>query len=460
MFAGNLYTFGLTVRSKSTALNIYKIDFKLNVTDSFFVSLGKIAIDEFLLLSSDTLHDFLNVYVQKKEKKLVHVLRFNKQLNLIASIENVDIARLNSISAFESEIAYHQHDVYTVKVINSDTSGRQFYLNKFTLKSETKNFEYDLKWQFPFERKNINSAHIAMINSSFVLVYVNVTDGIKAGQWLLRVDPVKGTLIRGTKLNDKSKPGFYSFGAASYDSISKNLFMLGQKIPASDFSQKDNTLNIINKPITTAYLVQIDSLVELVSREEFKIPVSDSKMNKSPVGYLLRFTKLKKMKDSDLLFEIDLYKGNNTCYLYSNTVANTISLAEDKVTMGKMSVSTNSLIEKFYVNNDKSDMNGKLCVDSLNQFEKLYYKTIPFEVKTSFKIDDANASAWLLKKSDAKGLKENYTLLNQLKKVYGLTLLEEIDKSENPQIFIIGNTTFMLSKQITPEKFELKLSTW
>ncbi|MCW3077134.1 MAG: hypothetical protein JWO32_1743, partial [Bacteroidetes bacterium] len=444
---------------KNITLNVYKIDYKLNVTDSFFISLGKNSVEEFLLLNSDTLHDFLNVYVQKKEKKLVHIFRFNKQFNLLANIENVDIARLNSIAAFESEIAYCKQDVYTIKIVNSDTTGKQFYLNKHTLRSETKNFEYDFKWQFPFEKKHINSAHIIMINKAFVLIYVNVTDGTKAGQWLLRIDPLKGTLLRGTRLNDKSNPGFYSCGAIWYDTISKQLFMLGQKLTVSDFNQQDNKLNIINKSAVLPYLIQIDSLGELVSREEFKVPVSDLKSNKSPGWYLLRFVKLNRIKDY-LVFEMDFYKGNNTCYSFGGTITNSISLNEEKITMGKMSISTNSLIERFYVNNDKADMNGKLCVDSLSQFEKLYYKTIPFEVKASFKLDDNNAPVWLLKKSDAKGIKENFTILKPVNKAYGLILLEEINKSENPQIYIIDNSRLILSRQITPEKFELKLSTW
>ncbi|MBA3665663.1 MAG: hypothetical protein H0W61_15875, partial [Bacteroidetes bacterium] len=447
-------------RDKNTSLKVYKSDGSLKISDSLTVDLGKHNVTDFLQLSSDTLHDFLNIYLQRKEKKLVQIIRLNKQFKLVANIESVDIARLNSISAFESEIYYHKKDVYSVKVSNSDTLGKQFYLNKYTLKSELKNFEYELKWQFPFEKKNINSAHIILVTSKFVMLYVNVTGTAKAGQWILKIDPVKGLLIHGTRLSVKGDKNFYSFGSLCQDTVAGMIYILGQKLLETDFSQKDNKINIAGKPFVTVFLAQMDSASEIIKRDEFKVPVLEQKGNKTPSAYLLRQQNLRKTNEGNFLFETDIYKGNNYCYLYCNTLSNTITLSEDKLLMDKGAVTTNTLIEKFYFTTDKADMNGRLCVDSLSEYEKIYYKSMPFVVKAGFKTDATGTSQWLLKKSDSKKGVENFTVLKQDKKIYNLITAGELLKAENPTALIFNLGQYIIFRQPAEDKFEIKLSGW
>ena len=203
LYKSNIYSFGLLDQKSNTVCMIYKLNFRLQTLDSLSVDLGKNASGNFLQLFSDTLHDLLNVYIQQKDKKQITVIRLNKFFERLATIENVDVARLNSISTFESELFYFKNSVYTIK---------QFYLNKYVLKSDLKNFDYEPKWQFPFERKNINSAHIFYADTNCVLLYVNVIDGARFGQWILKVNAKTGKLIRGTKLNDKGETTSYQFG--------------------------------------------------------------------------------------------------------------------------------------------------------------------------------------------------------------------------------------------------------
>jgi hypothetical protein len=69
---------------------------------------------------------------------------------------------------------------------------------------------------------------------------------------------------------------------------------------------------------------------------------------------------------------------------------------DEKLVLEKNAVTINPLIEKFYVTPDKLDMNGKLQIDTLNQFEKLFYKQLNFPVKQDFKIGSDNNSIWVL----------------------------------------------------------------
>lgn len=457
---GNIYAYGLSVNSKNVFCVIYKLSPQLAKTDSLQIDLGRANADDFLKINADTLHDFLNIYVQKKEKKLVQIIRLNKSFKLIASVENVDVARLNSIAAFESEIFYSEQNVYTVKASYSDTSGRQFYLNKYSLKSQLQNFEYDFTWQFPFEKRNINSAHIISVNKNNVLLYVNVLEGIKRGQWLLRVDAVKGSLIRGTKINPKGDQSFYTFGSIYTDSVNKEVYVTGQKFLISELDQKENKINILNKPFAALYLTKMDSLGEIISRDEFKIPIIEPKGNKTATSYIFRTEKLSKTKDGLFIIENDIFKGTPPCYRYCNSISNTVTLMEEKLIIDKGAISSNTLIEKFYFNEDKADMNGKLCADSLNNFEKLYYRTLPFKIKMAFKFDETGSPAWLLKKSDSKKGMEDYSYLSKVNKVFQLTKTHEILKQEQPGIFILSKTKYLISRQKSEDVFEINTYLW
>jgi hypothetical protein len=460
LFSGSIYVYGLT-GDKNTSFTVYKTGRDLKVSDSITVNLGKYPVAEFLQLSSDTLHDFLNIYIQRREKKMVQLFRFNAAFKLVASVENIDIARLNSISAFQNEIYYYKKNVFSVKISNSDTAGKQFFLDKYSYKSDQKNFEYEMKWQFPFERKNVHSAHLISIDNKCVLLYVNVSEGPKTGQWILKIDQQKGTLIKGSKIGNKGDASFYSFGALLNDTTTAVTYILGQKFNSSDFNQKDNKLTIAGKPFITAYLAQLDTSLELLSRDEFKVPVSEPKGNKTPNAYILKPSPLKKTQDGNLIFKTDIYKGSNLgCYHYCNTLSNTITSVDEKLVLDKGIVTTNTVLESYYLNPDKADMNGKICCDSITDFEKIYYKHIPLEVKVDFKNDEAGNPVWLLKKSDAKKAVELFSVVKPEKKILQTFKIEEINKSENPQVFTTSPSQFIISRQLTGEKFQVKLFTW
>ncbi len=461
LFNGNVYAFGISGQKQNSSCVIYKLNQQLKVQDSLIVNLGKTPADNYLQVFSDTLHNYLNVYIQRKDKKLITILRLNKLFELTATIEDVDVARLNSISNFENELFYYKNDVYTVKS-QTDTGGKQFYLNKYTLKSELKNFEYEPKWQFPFERKNINSAHIFYADKKQVMLYVNVSGGLKFGQWILKVNSVTGKLIRGTKLNDKGESTSYQYGTFLMDTTSKTLSVIGQRFTEAQFDQRTNKLAISNALFASIYLMDIDSAGEVILKQDFKIPINEPKTTskKTISNYLLRLNNLNKNREG-FSFNGDIYKNTNTtlCYLYANTVSYKLITEDETLVLEKNSVGTNPAIEKYYFNTDKMDMNGKLCVDSLVQFETIFYKGLNFPIKKYFKTVD-NSPVWLLTRSDIKKNSINYTVLSPVNKIYQLTVVDDILKSKDPSIIILSPTQFILSSQEEYGKFQLKLVAW
>jgi len=277
LFSGNLYAYGIKANS---GFCIYKLDLKLNCTDSLTIEISRSNPDSYLQNWSDTLHGFLNIYLQKKEKKTVTIFRFTKKFELLATIENIEVTRLNNTSLFSSESFYFNNSVYSIKT-ESDTSGKQFYLNKYFLKSSTDNFDYEFKWQFPFERKNIRSAHIFYANKTHVFLFVTVFGGIKTGQWILKIEAESAKLVKATKINSKEETNVYLFGDFLFDKNTNSFQFVGQKFKETEVAFKENKFSFPGPAFITLYSFQFDSLGEISNKQDFKIPIVDVKSAKS-----------------------------------------------------------------------------------------------------------------------------------------------------------------------------------
>jgi hypothetical protein len=463
LFNKTLYCFGLAKNGSQLQFKLYRLNEHLTTVDSSIIDFGKTNLDNYLSIFSDTLHDYLNVYIQKKEKNSVSILRFNKKNELTANIEHVDIARLNNTSMFDNDVYYFTNQVYAIKVI-SDSSDRQFYLNKYVLKSETDNFDYEFKWQFPFERKNIHSAKIIHAGKYYVLVFVSVIGSAKEGQWILRINASTGKLIKGTKLNDKTETATYHYGTHVFDHGKQTIYLVGQKFTDPQFNLKENRFNITNAPFALTYLAEIDSTGEMITKQEFKIPVREIKTGtlKGGSNFILRFDHLYKNSDGKFTFETDIYRNSNKtlCFQYSNSTQFKLTPGEEKLVMEKNEIVNNPDVEHYFYTLDKLDMNGKLCIDSLAEFEKLYYKHITLPVKLDFKYDSLSNPIWLLTKSSVKKNSINYSFLKPVKKTYQVTLAEEINKSQDPFYVRLSEHLFLIGSQIEEEKFRLKIYNW
>lgn len=462
VFSGNLYVFGFSGVDQKAAFYLYKLNFQLQVVDSMVVDLSKTNSGNYLAIQADTLHDYLNIYLQKKETKAVTILRFTKKPELVTTIEHVDVARINNTSIFNSDRIYYKNSVYSVKT-SSDTSGNQFYINKYILKTETENFDYVFKWQFPFERKNVQSAHLFLANNRHVFVYASVNGGLKSGQWILKLDAETGRLIKGIKLNEQAEHASYTFGKTLLDK-NNTLYIVGQKFSETQFNPAQNKLSINNSLHSTIYFLEVDSLNEITNRQEFKIPIIDLKTGpkKVPTAYLLKMARFSKDILGKFSLETDVYKSSNhsPCYSYVNSTRFNLLPVDDKLSIEKNAVSPNLLIEQYFATTDKLDMNGKLCIDSLTPFGTFFYKTLTFPVKRAFKYDAENNAVWVLGKHTTKKNTVNFTMLSPVKKIYQLTPIEDISEDLNPSFNRLNETYFLLSWQVEEGKYQLKLYNW
>lgn len=465
VFKGSLFVFGITESASFKTLQVIKFNDTFSQSQNFISVLDAGSTTNLLQLHSDTLHNCLSIYLHSKDNNKVSLFRFDENLKPLVNLADIDVARLNNSSLFSQESHFDKEWVYSVKTVK-DSSGKQFYLNKYKLKSEIENFDYEFKWQFPFERKNVFAAHPFFANKRFVFMYVIVAEGTKKGQWILKLNALSGQLLKASKLNEKADLSTYNFGNFYFDAAKNSMLLVGQKLTEKQFQQTENKLFIANAPFANLYYIELDSSGEFINRQEFKMPINDIKSGSKnkPGSFLFRTERLVKKPDGKMELELDVYKSaeNPLCYYYVNTSLINLLPHEDKFQLDKCSITNNGLIEDFYFSKDPLDMNGKLFVDTLNPLHTFYYRVINFKVKQDFALSPELNPQWILSKSSVK--KNNMTFsflkIDPLSKKYQLSPIEEIPKSQNPKFQVFGEGKFIISKQVEESKFEIKLLKW
>ena len=249
-FKQHVYVFGFQQKPKELQFKCYRYSNALQLKDSTEVNLGNYKPEQFLEITTDTLHSVLNFYFQlANQKNVVSLFRLNDTLGKIGFTENYDANHINSLTAFDDEKFISTNDLYLVRT-SIDTSGKQFFVSKYQLKSITQPFEYDFKWQFALDRKFIHRASVVYSDTNFVLVHVNVSDGLKKGQWLLRLHAKTGELIKGTKLNLKGDTRHFLMSNYSYDLKLKTVDIIGSIYPNETIDFKKETSDFKNSAKT------------------------------------------------------------------------------------------------------------------------------------------------------------------------------------------------------------------
>lgn len=451
--------YGLTTNHLNTEIKFYKITKTLSIVDSLIIKVNGSKPENYLLLTHDTLHGYFNVYAQRVGEKTTDIYRVNKLFKVIAIIKQVEVARLNSKDVFQQTPYYINQFVYSVKRVN-DTSGKQFFLNKFLLKDTLTNFEYKQVWQFPFDKKDIRHAEVIFANSDFVFIHASLFKGNKQGEWLLKLNANNGKLIKGTKLNKNNEIYTYMPGYLSYNGKKKSLFILGEKL-------SDNELNFMNqkfKPsnLCNFYSLEIDSLGEILNRFDLKTSIILPTQGKhESETYLTRIAKTITLTENATEFELDIYKKKiANCYAYAHTAQLKFELNTELPSALTQTVSQNILIETNYISRDRFDINGQVCMEQVENIEDLYRKAPLQEVKQGFVLQKDKNTKWLLKKTNPKSNLISYSTLKPGAKTYELNKVAEFNKYQNSGTIIFNAETFLIFSQTDNTTFSLKLVNW
>lgn len=454
-----LYAYGIGGDQRHPKLCVYRLDQKLQVSDSLvFPQKGERA--DYLRSWADTLHGYLNIYLQRKERKEVSIFRLSNTFTLSSATEKVDVARLNSVSGFD-HLFYSRNAVYSLRS-EPDSGGRQFYLNKHQLKSESGNFEYTPVWQLPLQRRNIRSIRVLYADARQVLLYAALS-GENGGQWLLKVSAGKGELLRGIHLNERNEKANCMPGALLVDTVQKHIWVAGQKITPAQWKEGQPRPGLANAAHALVYLVGIDSLNEVDSRDELKIPLLDSKsgIEKRPGAFVLRCAHLRKASDGRLLLDAELYRSRDglNSSLYINSTELAITVSDEEVTIEKQTLAPNAQIESFYASRDPLDMNGKLVYDTAAAVEQLYWNGPVLPVVLGFKRSDDGNMAWLLNKTSAKTNTVTYARLAPAGKTYQVSVIDELAKTSLPD-FLVTPQRFFIGYQADEQLYRLRSDSW
>lgn len=402
LYSSKVYVAGIQ-QLKSTNLKIYRLNPQLKVMDSVSVDLKTTKPLSFVEL--DTINDHLNVYVQEQKSTEVSVYRFTKNLRLVASIENEPVTAINALSLFAHDY-YHLNSVlYTIRK-NTDSSGNNYFLTKYNAGDHTKINKYEVVWQFPFERKYIQSIKILDVKFSVLFCYVNINSGKKAGQWLLQISTNSGKLLHANKISTVNS--FYSCSKLLFDSVANSFALIGQKLMQTSTEPYSPKMEQKLPNQLLGYFIKIDTSGVILNQQEFKLLVSNQKLMKPGVKkfeskYLFNVHSIYgSLNEDNINIELDVYKNDNTsnCLSYCNTLLKKVTF-EPVIKMDNPTLTDNLELEKFYFNTVEADPTGKVCFDSLANLPNWFYSK-PTDIKLHFAIDENAKPFWYLKKQDIK----------------------------------------------------------
>ncbi|MDI9342539.1 MAG: hypothetical protein QM534_18350 [Sediminibacterium sp.] len=397
-----IFLAGLRQNANTCVFKLYRLDPKWERTDSIEVNLGVVKTDQFLPISFDSLHKVFNFSVQRKDiKNKTTVLRFTPDLKLICHAPHVDIARVNSLTNFQQDRYISGNELYAIRQAK-DTSGQaQFYLSAFHLKDISKPFEYDFKWQFAFDRQFIKTAHIFYADKQQVMVFVDVKDGSRKGQWLLRINAQNGFLIRGTRLNTKTEKAVYYFSEYFRDSLTKDILVLGQRKEEQAVASAGNGQNRAD-----AFVIKLDSMGNIMGRTIAPLRFTEAKAAKADLKpvlktYALSLQVANRLPSSELIVDANVYEVQSDKWLYADSYRFILTPIGDDYTFDRQQEIIRPEIGLFFRNRDPLNTNGTITADSINGNTGLYYSKRDRNFLMAFKTQET-IKTYILQKTDAK----------------------------------------------------------
>lgn len=430
LFKGYVHAYGF----KNNLFMVYKLKPNLQLLDSITYDLGKNKSIDFLSVDTDTLYENLNFYLQKKDKQNATLLRIDHKFKVLNEFKNVDITKLDPFATFDHQKFVYKKCVYAVKTA-FDSTGKQYYLSKYELQnSNDKPFDHKFKWQFNFEKKFIKNVNVFYADTSKVLVYVHVYDGERKGQWVLKINAATGLIIKGKKISSNTAFN-YRYGTHYVDSVSKNIFILGQ------LTQGDQ----LASPTPTLFILQFDSLLSLNSQKLVtQRIISANPKVKGGGNYIFQVNKVKFLSPNNYQYQMDIYKYNVIDYKYSNTHIKPFSFEDDAIVSDPATIKEFPEIENYYFTTDKKDLNGKIFADTSKSADRLFYIPPVFKVNHAFRINSGEMPVWILKKTDAKTNTIHHSILRPGVKVYETKSISINPKDENPGMLFYGKENYIL----------------
>lgn len=455
-----VYVYGYEQGQDGLVFRCFSYNSSLQAKDSAEYKLGKYSAEQYLEISQDTIHDVLNFYFQKADQKnRVSLCRLDSTLKTICTIADYDANHINSLTAFGEEHYYDKTRLYVI-TNREDSSGRQFYLSQYALKAMDQPFEYDFKWQYAFERKHIQHATIIAADPNQVIMYVHVNDGVKKGQWILRVNARNGSLIKGTKLGPKNDERHFLYSNSFYNAADKSLDIVGSIYPSGMLHFKDGNSDFKNLSSThQLFLIHLDSLGEITTRFEktLPLPAPAAKPGATVTSTHFKIRTFTKQADNTYLLWADLYEAKQPKELwYSNSWQIKLNAVE-----GNFSIKTSSLyplpkLVPDLINPTSGNTYGKVFLKSAADYDWFKYTNPQNPVLLHTSTDAAGNPILLLRKVNILNGQRSYLEIFAGKKGAESKTLLSSAKGQNSAIYPLGNSILFFTTDAAGRSFELK----
>jgi len=461
-FHHTIYVYGYEQQKSELLFKCFAFDQTLQLKDSIDFNLGKHTPIDYLATSVDTIHDVINLYFQlADEKNVVTLLRLNDTLGKICSANNYDANHINSIAVFDDEKYIFKNDLFVIRT-HKDTAGTQFYLNKYQLKSLLKPFEYADKWQFAFERQFIHHATVIYADSIYVMVYVNVNDGIKKGQWILRINAITGELIKGNRLGSKLDAKNYLYSNSIYNPKNKSIAVIGSIYEKEMIDFKNNNSNFINlSKRHQLFLICMDSLGEVISKTETLVALPLQTNNQTfTTSYHLKIREFKKTEKGFDAWA-DMYEQTlpNTFVYYSSWhIDITPNELDYDITPSRFLIATKAIPK--LISYTTGDTYGKFSLDKISEFDAFIYKKPLNPVVITTAMNEIGNPFFVLKKTNILLGTKNYNYVFVGKKGLENKVLLDCAKDQKGDVYFTKPAAYIsFTGNIEHTSFELKLNT-
>ncbi|MBI3517826.1 MAG: hypothetical protein HY062_00525 [Bacteroidetes bacterium] len=462
-FHHSFYVYGYQQVNSNLVFRCFSYSDKLQLSDSASYVLGNHVPSDFLDITADTLHHVINFYFQLADQKnRVTLLRLNDNLKTIANTDNYDANHINSLAAFDVEKYTCQQDIYIIRTAE-DSSGKQFYLSKYSVKAMNKPFEYDYQWQFAFERQYIYRASIMYADSNQVMVYAQVFDGPKKGQWVLRINSHTGQLIKGTKLSSKGDTRYFLMSGFIIDKKTKSIDVIGSIYDANMIDLKNKKANFSNQSKGhQLFLVRIDSLGDVSSRIEkaFPLPIQ-TKTGSILQSFHLKIREFTKQKDGSYDVWADIYEQTQANILaYYSSWHFTIVPNDVDYDIVRSPLSISSKAVPNLISFAKGDTYGKFILNDIGDYDKFKYIKPVNDIVIKTGLDDLNNAFYVLRKTDLLSSRKTIYYIWMGKKGLEYKTIFTSEQGQNMAIFFTGKTSYVsFITNIGNSDFELKINT-
>lgn len=446
-FRGAFYCFGFDP-SATSKVKIYKADSNLIVRDSLLINVRQTA-NHYSRLTADSLHGSLQIYGSNEGGSGAFIVRIGNNFSEFELVTNIENTRLNSLTLFTGKKFIAGKAIYDIEE-RLDSSGTQYFLDKYVLMNDKGNYEYKKQWQFPFDKKDIEQLYIIHSDTQSVYLYVHRNQEDKGSQWLIKISAKTGTLQKASKIGGISKND-YRLAHCYADMKTGKLILLGQEF-AFENSSKQEAL----------WFCEVDtsgSVAEMAIRNFTKPPATKAQKNNEALFISVNHARINHQKHLEL--DLDLFqKESDLCMRYAGSQLLIIKNLEIAGPLNAGILSPQAEVNFYYSSLDKLDLNAKICFKTASELLHCYPLNRLGTGRISASYLAGQIDSYLLSKAIVRKNQVSFDYFVRQKNGLEQKNLCLVNFEESPQTLVMNAKKLALGTQKSPEIYVLKIFNW